>query len=89
MKCNGASAFIGFDAVYSLLCFLTFLLSVVVFVAGSGSKLWEVPTASFTSSSNLSEGLWEQDCQYRHLQDRVRITADVPPRLDGTWVSTR
>ncbi|KAL7408178.1 hypothetical protein ABVT39_019433 [Epinephelus coioides] len=61
-----------------------------VFVAGSGSKLWEVPTASFTSSSNLSESLqWEQDCQYRHPQDRVRITADIPPRLDGTWVSTR
>lgn len=61
-----------------------------MFVAGTGSKLWEVPTASFTSSSNLSESLqWEQGCQYRHLQDRVRITADVPPRVDGTWVSTR
>lgn len=71
-------------------CFLTFPSSVAVFVAGTGSKLWEVPTASFTSSSNLSESLqWEQDCQYRHLQDRVRITADIPPRLDGTWVSTR
>ncbi|KAM9859066.1 protein APCDD1-like [Aulostomus maculatus] len=62
----------------------------VVFVAGTGSKLWEVPTASFTSSSNLSESLgWEPHCQYRHLQERVRITADIPPRLEGTWVSTR
>ncbi|XP_074534043.1 protein APCDD1-like [Halichoeres trimaculatus] len=61
-----------------------------VFVAGTGSKLWEIPTTSFSSSSNHSESQqWEQDCQYRHLQDRVRITADIPPRLDGTWVSTR
>ncbi|XP_029007918.1 protein APCDD1-like [Betta splendens] len=61
-----------------------------VLVAGTGSKLWEVPTAAFTSSFNLSESLqWEPQCQYRHLQDKVRITADVPPRLDGTWVSTR
>ncbi|XP_071759993.2 protein APCDD1-like [Centroberyx gerrardi] len=61
-----------------------------VLVAGSGSKLWEVPTAPFSSSSNHSESLqWEPYCQYRHLQDRARITADIPPRLDGTWVSTR
>lgn len=57
-------------------------------VDGSGSKMWEVPM--FTSSANLSESLhWEQNCQYRHLQDRVKITADIPPRVDGTWVSTR
>ncbi|XP_028263099.1 protein APCDD1-like [Parambassis ranga] len=61
-----------------------------VFVVGTGGKLWEVPSGDFTSSSNLSESLqWEPHCQYRHLQDRVRITADVPPRLDGTWVSIR
>ncbi|KAK2861828.1 hypothetical protein Q5P01_001361 [Channa striata] len=61
-----------------------------VFVAATGNKLWEVPTASFTSSFNLTGSLqWEPHCQYRHLQDRVRITADSPPRLDGTWVSTR
>lgn len=59
-----------------------------LFVDGSGSKMWEVPM--FTSSANLSESLhWEQNCQYRHLQDRVKITADIPPRVDGTWVSTR
>uniref|UniRef100_G3NPU1 Adenomatosis polyposis coli down-regulated 1-like n=1 Tax=Gasterosteus aculeatus TaxID=69293 RepID=G3NPU1_GASAC len=38
---------------------------------------------------NLSESLWEQDCQHSHLQEGARITADTPPRLDGTWVSTR
>lgn len=63
-----------------------------VSVVATGSKLWEVPTGPFTlsSPSNLSEGLhWEPHCQYHHLQDGVRITAHVPPRLDGTWVSTR
>ncbi|XP_068598985.1 protein APCDD1-like [Brachionichthys hirsutus] len=59
----------------------------VVFVAGAGSKLWEVP---FTSSSNLSESLqWDRDCQYRPPQENRAITADIPARLDGTWVSTR
>uniref|UniRef100_A0A3Q0S7T6 APC down-regulated 1 like n=1 Tax=Amphilophus citrinellus TaxID=61819 RepID=A0A3Q0S7T6_AMPCI len=48
-----------------------------------------VPTGPFTSSSNFSENpQWEPHCQYRNVQDRVRITADIPPRLDGTWVST-
>lgn len=63
-----------------------------VSVVEAGSKLWEVPTGPFTfsSSSNLSEGLhWEPHCLHHHLQDRVRITALVPPKLDGTWVSTR
>lgn len=67
-----------------------FLSSVDLLVAGTGNKLWEVPTATFTSSFNLSEGLqWEPHCQYPHLQDKVRITADTPQRLDGTWLSTR
>lgn len=70
-------------------CSLTPPSSVAVFVNGTESKLWEVPTASFTSSANLSESLWEQDCQHSHLQEGARITADTPPRLDGTWVSTR
>lgn len=71
-------------------CFLTSPSVVAVFVAGAGSKGWEVPTGSFTSSTNLSESLqWEPDCQHDHLQERVKITADMPPRLDGTWVSTR
>ncbi|CAG5978944.1 unnamed protein product [Menidia menidia] len=65
------------------------LLWQAVFVVGTGSKLWEVPTRSFTSS-NFSESLqWEPRCQYRHLQDVVKTTADIPPTLDGTWVSTR
>lgn len=58
-----------------------------VLVAGTGSKVWEVPTAIFISSTNVSESLqWEPQCQQ---QDRARITADIPPTLDGTWVSTR
>lgn len=63
-----------------------------VFVVGTGSKLWEVPAgpSSSSSSSNQSESLqWEPRCQYGHLKDRVTITAHIPPRLDGTWVSTR
>lgn len=60
-----------------------------MFATGSGRRLWEVPSGSFISS-NLSESLqWEQGCPYRHPQDKVRMTADIPPRLDGTWVSTR
>ncbi|XP_026163000.1 protein APCDD1-like [Mastacembelus armatus] len=62
----------------------------VVFVAGTGSKLWEVPPTSFTSSLNHSEiQQWEPHCEYRHPHEGMRITADTPPRLDGTWVSTR
>ncbi|KAL6112563.1 apcdd1l [Pungitius sinensis] len=57
-----------------------------VFVDATQSKVWEVPTASsFTSSANLSESRGEQDCERSHS----RVTADTPPRLDGTWVSTR
>uniref|UniRef100_A0A3Q3JJH7 APCDD1 domain-containing protein n=1 Tax=Monopterus albus TaxID=43700 RepID=A0A3Q3JJH7_MONAL len=87
MKCSGASVFISLDKWH---CLLIFLYPIAVFVAGTGSKQWEVPTASFTSSFNLSEILqWEPHCQYHHLQDKRRISAEIPPRLDGTWVSTR
>ncbi|KAM8868198.1 protein APCDD1-like [Synchiropus picturatus] len=56
----------------------------------TGNKLWEVPTASFSSMTNISKNLkWEPSCLQRHPQDGVRITSDLPPRLDGTWVSTR
>ncbi|XP_033822258.2 protein APCDD1-like [Periophthalmus magnuspinnatus] len=56
----------------------------VVLVASSGSKLWEVPL----SSPNVSHSVqWEPHCQ--HHQDKAKITANVPPTLDGTWVSTR
>ncbi|XP_077429755.1 protein APCDD1-like [Vanacampus margaritifer] len=58
----------------------------VALMAATRSKVWEVPT----TSSNVSESLqWQPHCHYRHHQDRVRITAEMPPRLDGTWLSTR
>ncbi|CAL1609576.1 unnamed protein product [Knipowitschia caucasica] len=54
----------------------------VVLVAASRSKLWDVPV-----SSNVSHSLqWEPECP---LQEKAKITASVPPALDGTWVSTR
>lgn len=66
------------------------LLWQAIFVVSAASKLWEVPTDPFSFSSNLSGSLqWEPHCQYHHLLDRVKITADVSPVLDGTWVSTR
>ncbi|KAJ8400813.1 hypothetical protein AAFF_G00391670 [Aldrovandia affinis] len=58
----------------------------------SGSKLWDVPTAPFTSPVNSTVNqVWEPPCQsqLRHLQDGARITAVIPPRLEGSWVSTR
>ncbi|XP_053106450.1 protein APCDD1-like [Hemicordylus capensis] len=55
----------------------------------SGRKLWDVP---ITHLEQLSPGKlqWEPLCQYqlRHLQDGARITALVPPRLEGHWIST-
>jgi len=61
-----------------------------VLVVGTGSNAWEVPASPFSAVSNVSESLqWEPSCQYRPLQGGVRITADMPPRLEGTWVSTR
>nr|XP_057911703.1 protein APCDD1-like isoform X2 [Doryrhamphus excisus] len=58
----------------------------VALMTATGSKLWDVPS----SSNNLSESLqWQPHCHYHHLQDGVRITAETPPKLDGTWLSTR
>lgn len=68
---------------------LLVLSAAAVIVAGTRSKLWEVPTGHYTSSPNLTQSLQLERCQYRHPQDRVRITVDTPPKLDGTWVSTR
>ncbi|XP_061688439.1 protein APCDD1-like [Syngnathoides biaculeatus] len=58
----------------------------VASLAATGRKLWEAPT----TTSNFSKSLqWQPSCHYRHHQDRVRTTAEIPPRLDGTWLSTR
>ncbi|XP_035243206.1 protein APCDD1-like [Anguilla anguilla] len=57
-----------------------------------GSKLWEVPTAPFTSPvNNTAKLLWEPQCQAQlsHLQDGAKITALIPPKLEGSWVSSR
>ncbi|XP_019714014.1 protein APCDD1-like [Hippocampus comes] len=62
-----------------------FIWQVALMVA-AGSKLWEVPT----TSSNFSESLqWQAHCHAHHHQDKVKITAEIPPRMDGTWLSTR
>ncbi|KAJ8358923.1 hypothetical protein SKAU_G00154480 [Synaphobranchus kaupii] len=58
----------------------------------SGSKFWDVPTASFPSPvNNTAKLLWEPQCQsqLRHLQDGAGITALIPPKLEGSWVSSR
>ncbi|XP_074046778.1 protein APCDD1-like [Macrotis lagotis] len=45
------------------------------------------PPGPPSSSGRLQ---WESQCQYqlRHLQDGARITALLPPRLEGHWIST-
>ncbi|XP_061147928.1 protein APCDD1-like [Syngnathus typhle] len=58
----------------------------VASMTATESKLWEVPT---TSSSFMESLQWQPHCHYRHHQERVKITAETPPRLDGTWLSTR
>ncbi|KAK1796284.1 hypothetical protein P4O66_009358 [Electrophorus voltai] len=50
-----------------------------------GSNLWDVPTSHLHPSTNFSSKLfWEPQCQtqLRHLQDRTRITATIPPRCE-------
>lgn len=55
----------------------------------SGSKLWEVPVRQ-RQHHNTGKLHWEPHCQYqlRHLEDGAQITAPLPPRLDGHWIST-
>lgn len=66
-----------------------FFAAAAVIVAGTRSKLWEVPAGHFTSSSNQTENLPLERCQTQRTEYEVKITADIPPKLDGTWVSTR
>ncbi|XP_033885406.3 protein APCDD1-like [Acipenser ruthenus] len=56
----------------------------------SGSKLWDVPSAPHPQVNTTVKLQWEPQCQFqlRHLQDGARITALVPPQLEGNWVST-
>ncbi|XP_039591844.1 protein APCDD1-like [Polypterus senegalus] len=55
-----------------------------------GSKLWEVPSAPRSSLNVTGKLYWESQCnfQLRHLQDGAQVTALIPPRLEGSWVST-
>ncbi|XP_006639797.2 protein APCDD1-like [Lepisosteus oculatus] len=58
----------------------------------AGRKPWDVPTApQAPRNTTTTKLLWEPQClsQLRHLQDGARITALIPPRLEGNWVSTR
>ncbi|XP_041112822.1 protein APCDD1-like [Polyodon spathula] len=56
----------------------------------SGSKLWDVPSAPHPLANTTLKLQWEPQCQFqlRHLQDGARITALIPPQLEGNWVST-
>ncbi|KAI4826602.1 hypothetical protein KUCAC02_030045 [Chaenocephalus aceratus] len=62
---------------------------------GLGCVLWlelGVSSGRFPQPPSLPPPTSVRACRTvstRHLQDRVSITADIPPRLDGTWVSTR
>ncbi|XP_068118761.1 protein APCDD1-like [Hyperolius riggenbachi] len=54
-----------------------------------GDKLWEVP---IPPEQVLTPGKlnWEPQCQYQllHLQDGARISAVLPPNIEGHWIST-
>lgn len=54
-----------------------------------GDKLWDVPVPpeQFLTPGKLNQ---EAQCQYqlRHLQDGARISAVLPPNIEGHWIST-
>ncbi|KAM5135656.1 protein APCDD1-like [Mantella aurantiaca] len=54
-----------------------------------GDKLWDVPVPpeQFLIPGKLNQ---EAQCQYqlRHLQDGARISAVLPPNIEGHWIST-
>ncbi|KAM9296585.1 protein APCDD1-like [Gastrophryne carolinensis] len=54
-----------------------------------GEKLWDVPVPPepFLAPGRLNQ---EPQCEYqlRHLQDGARISAALPPNIEGHWIST-
>ncbi|XP_041432957.1 protein APCDD1-like [Xenopus laevis] len=64
--------------------FLTFFLALA-----SGNRIREVPPPSH-QHYGADRLTWEPQCQYqlRHLQDGARITALLPPNIEGHWIST-
>ncbi|KAG8131677.1 hypothetical protein E2320_009585, partial [Naja naja] len=55
----------------------------------TGKKIWDVPRAHI-SQLGSEKVRWEPQCQFqlRHLQDGARISAVLPPQLEGHWIST-
>ncbi|XP_051832610.1 protein APCDD1-like [Antechinus flavipes] len=66
-------------------------LWLLVFLGACASGIQHWDGAALQGQRNSSGRLqWESQCQYqlRHLQDGARITALLPPRLEGHWIST-
>ncbi|KAM8946968.1 protein APCDD1-like [Pelodytes ibericus] len=65
-------------------CFLGCFLGLV-----TGNKLWDVPDP-LEQIAGSGRPKWEPQCQFQlhHLQDGARITALLPPNIEGNWIST-